>query len=133
MHLIFCIDDRGGLSFCGRRLSRDREAVAHMLRMTAGSHLWIHPDSGDLFPAEGVVADPDYLTRAGPEDYCFVEKGPFPQVWKDLKSVTLYHWNRAYPSTEHFPRKLLENRKPVSTEEFPGYSHEKITMERFVP
>jgi len=101
--------------------------------MTADKKLWIHPYSSKLFPAERVCEDAEYLDKAGPEDYCFAEKGPFPKVWVNVKSVTLYHWNRTYPSTERFPRSVLETMQLVSTEEFPGYSHEKITVERYNP
>lgn len=132
MHLIFCVDDRDGLSFCGRRLSQDREVTAHILSRTADTNLWILPYSAKLFPAGSMIADPDYLSKAEMGDYCFVEKGPLPNVWENVESVTLYHWNRAYPSTERFPRELLEVMTLEVTEEFPGYSHETITMERFV-
>lgn len=132
MHLIFCVDEGNGLSFCGRRLSQDRTLIQHMLRLTAGSCLWVHPYSEKLFPEGSVHVDQDYIGHAKADDYCFVEKGPFPATWDDIHSVTLYHWNRAYPSTERFPRSLLENMHLEFTEEFPGNSHENITMERFV-
>jgi hypothetical protein len=133
MHLIFCIDERDGLSFCGRRLSQDRELVSHMLNLTSGSQLWIHPYSSKLFPEGTVLADEDYLSKANAGDYCWIEKGPFPKVWQSVESVTLYHWNRAYPSTERFPRSLLKNMYIETTEDFSGNSHENIIMERFVP
>ena len=133
MHLIVCVDERYGLSFCGKRLSRDQELTAHMLRMTSESKLWVHPYSASLFPADYVCVDVDYFDKAGPDDYCFVEKGPFPQAWDDVKSVILYRWNRAYPSTEKLACELFETMKLVSTEEFTGKSHEKITMERYIP
>lgn len=132
MHLIFCIDDRDGISFCGRRLSQDRELVDHMLQITADHRLWMSPYSSKLFPVGRVIADPAYLARAEIGDYCFVEKGPLPKTWENVESVTLYHWNRAYPSTERFPRDILEGMLLDATEEFPGHSHETITMERFV-
>ena len=50
MHLIFCVDDDYGLSFCGRRLSRDREVYAHMLKISHGHTLWVAPESTGLFP-----------------------------------------------------------------------------------
>lgn len=130
MHLIFCVDDRDGLSFCGRRLSRDREVTAHMLRLTADSSLLVHPYSASLFPEGSVVVDEEYLSKAGKDDFCFVEKGSVPE---SAESVTLYLWNRAYPSTERFPRELLDSMKLAFTEEFSGFSHEKITMERYIP
>lgn len=133
MHLFFCIDERDGLSFCGRRLSQDRELISHMLNLTSGNQLWVHPYSANLFPAGSVLVDVDYLSKADVGAYCLVEKGPFPKVWQSVESVTLYHWNRAYPSTERFPRSLLANMYKEITEDFSGNSHEIITMERFVP
>jgi len=133
MHLIVCIDDKDGLSFCGRRLSRDRVLNTHILQVAEGRNLWMSPYSAQLFPNSSVLADEDYLNKACPGDFCFVEKD-FPlNVWGDLESVTLYHWNRTYPATERFPRKLLESMHLEYSEEFSGYSHEKITMERYVP
>ena len=129
MHLIVCVDDRFGLSFGGRRLSRDREVITHMLHMTRGSKLWVHPYSADLFPTDAVLADADYLEKADADDYCFLEKGGIPQ---NLQSVILYHWNRTYPATEHFPKEILQTMNRVSQEEIPGYSHEKITVERYI-
>lgn len=133
MHLIFCVDDRDGLSFCGRRLSQDRKIISHMLNLTSGARVWTHPYSAKLFPEGTVLSDDDYLRKAQDGDYCFIEKGPFPTTWQSVESVILYHWNRAYPSTERFPRSLVAELHKESIEEFPGNSHEKITMERFVP
>ena len=132
MHLIFCVDERDGLSFCGRRLSQDRELILHILSRISHNKIWIHPYSAKLFPEDAALCDPDYMDKAGKNDYCFVEKGPFPAQWTGVDSVTLYHWNRAYPSTERFPRTLLDNMHLDVVEEFSGNSHEKITMERFV-
>lgn len=133
MHLIFCVDERDGLSFCGRRLSQDRVLNAHILQVTEGRKLWMSPYSAKLFPDGAVLVDADYLSKAQVGDYCLVEKGPFPKVWQSVESVILYHWNRAYPATERFPRSLLENMRKEIIEEFSGNSHEKITMERYVP
>lgn len=132
MHLIVCVDDRDGMSFCGRPLSRDRELNAHMLRLTEGKKLWMSPNTAILFPEGAVFAAEDFLSRASDGDYCFAETA-LPDDTVFPESVTLYHWNRAYPSTVRFPRKLLEGMRLVYTEEFPGNSHETITVERFEP
>jgi len=133
MHLIVCVDDRDGVSFCGRRLSQDRLLIAHLLRLTRDSKLWMSGYSAKLFPNADVLIDQDFLHKAGEGDYCFLETAPFPSNCENLESVILYHWNRAYPSTVRFPRNLLESMHLQSAEEFAGSSHEKITMERFVP
>lgn len=131
MHLILCIDERDGLSFCGRRLSRDSRVIDHMLSLTEGHTLWVHPYSAKLFSQGEVKADELFLSKAGQGDYCFAEITPLLHPTQDLESVTLYHWNRAYPATEKFDRKLLQSFRLTLREEFPGNSHETITMERY--
>ena len=132
MHLICCVDDRDGLSFCGRRLSRDKLLCAHILRLTAGRKLWMSRYSAALFPDGAVLADEDFQIKAGMGDYCFLETAPVLARYEDLESVILYHWNRCYPSTVKFPRKLLDDMRLAETETFTGSSHETITMERYV-
>ena len=131
MHLIVCIDDRDGMAFCGRRLSRDRAVTDHIMHVTAGSKLWMHPASVSLFPDANVQAEPAFLEKAQAGDYCFAETTPLPPDIKNLESVILYRWNRAYPSTLRFPRSLLHAMHLVNTEDFPGNSHEIITMEQY--
>ena len=41
MTLILCVDDRGGLSFNGRRQSQDRRVREDLLTMAAGGALWM--------------------------------------------------------------------------------------------
>lgn len=131
MHLIVCVEDRYGMSFCGRRLSRDRVVTDHILHMVSESKLWIHPESAILFPKEKVQADTDFLKNTKIGDYCFVEVTPLPENIENLESVTLYHWNRAYPSTMKFPQNLLTSMHLICKEDFPGNSHDMITMERY--
>ena len=132
MHLIFCVDEKDGLSFCGRRLSRDREVYAHILRICEGHLLWTAPSSATLFCDGSVVADTDFLMKASQGDYCFVENPLQTEAISGLESVILYHWNRHYPSTEKFSRSLLDGMRLIETVEFPGSSHDNITMERYV-
>lgn len=131
MHLIVCVDDRYGMSFCGRRLSRDKAVSAHILHISAHNELWIHPSSKILFPDLNVKTDPDFLSKAKEGSYCFVETTALPDKMENLESVILYHWNRAYPATVKFPQELLKDMHLAHTEEFPGNSHDKITMERY--
>ena len=131
MHLIFCVDDNYGLSFCKRRLSRDREVYAHMLRISHGHTLWVSPNSATLFPEGTVSVDADFILNASSGDYCFSEAPIAADSVYRLESVILYHWNRLYPSTEKLSTDLFKEMRLVHTEEFIGSSHEKITMERY--
>lgn len=133
MHLIACVDNRFGMSFCGHRQSRDREVIAHILRLAKDSDLWVGPYSQKLFPCDQVCVAKDFQNAAKDGDYCFVEKSVPAEVYEKLESVTLYHWNRNYPSTVKFPMTILASMHRESVEEFAGFSHNIITMERYVP
>lgn len=131
MHLIVCIEEKDGMSFCGRRLSTDREVTAHILQTASGNKLWMNRYSAGLFPEQEIQVDEDFLNKAGQGDYCFLENTSMPADLSNVDSVFVYHWNRRYPSTIKFPRELLNGKELVETVEFPGYSHEKITLERY--
>ena len=132
MHLIVCIDQRDGLSFCGRQLSRDAAVNAHILEQTTGSCLWMTEDSAKRFPdADHIVIHENCQNMAGEGDYCLAELDIEPGVADRLESVFLYNWNRSYPSTVKFPRELLNMMSLEYTEDFPGNSHETITLERY--
>ena len=87
--------------------------------------------SATLFTPADVIVDHDFLNKAANGDYCFLENTPLLDA-TNVESVTLCHWNRHYPATKRFPRALLDGMHLVSTIDFPGKSHEKITIERYV-
>ena len=132
MHLILCVDENDGLSFGGRRLSRDREVIAHILVLCAGEKLWVNSYTGKMFPENTVCIDEAFLENAKPGDFCFVETNPLEPISDKVESVILYKWNRLYPSTVKFPRAILQNMRLEYTEEFVGNSHQLITMERYI-
>ena len=131
MHLIVCIEERDGMSFCGRRLSSDRLVSSHIIKMISGEKLWLSPYSAGLFPEQEVFTAEDFLEKAEAGEYCFVENTPVPTELPGLESVILYNWNRRYPSTMRFPREILDGKELICVEEFSGHSHDKITMERY--
>ena len=130
MHLILCIDQRDGMSFCGRRLSSDIRLTEYILQLAAGSKLWMNEYSANLFPAAVITTDEDFLQKAAEGEYCFAENTPLEGI-TDLEAVTLCHWNRSYPFTQAFPRSLIADMCLTHTEHFHGNSHELITVERY--
>ena len=130
MHLIVCIDEHDGMSFCGKRLSSDRKLTEFILNYTHGAKLWMNAYTAKLFTGEAVIADEDFLEKAGPGEYCFVENRSLDER-KVPESVTLFRWNRVYPSTLKFPRSLLADMHLDYSVDFPGNSHDKITVERY--
>ena len=67
MTLILCVDDRGGLSFNGRRQSQDRRVREDLLTMAAGGALWMDDYSRRQFTepeAAAIRVDWDPAARA---------------------------------------------------------------------
>lgn len=130
MHLIVCVDERDGVHFAGKRLSSDKELCKFLLQYTQGSTLWMNSYSAKLFAGMEIIVEEAILEKTPEGAYCFLENLPLSQM-TNLESITLCHWNRRYPSTEKFPRTLLSGMHLESSYDFPGNSHEKITVERY--
>ena len=128
MHLILCVDDRNGLCFGGRRQSQDRLLREDLLSMTRGVPLWMAPYSARQFESlpENVRVAENFMEEAGAGEYCFCEL-QLPQ--SNVESITVYRWNRHYPSDLALPDSWLQCRSLTERKEFPGSSHEIITRE----
>jgi hypothetical protein len=133
MHLIVCVDERAGMSFGGRRQSRDRALCEDMVALAEGRTLWMDPRSARLFEGLGgeIAASGEFARNAGAGECCFVEFEPVGELAERADTIVLYHWNRHYPSDLKFDVPL-ENRKLRGVTEFAGTSHEKITREVYV-
>ena len=127
MTLILCIDDKKGMTFGGKRQSRDSAVTERILSLTDGKRLVLSPYSAPLFPdkKELVVAeDPAEAGKA--DDFLFIENTSLPE--KAPERIILFHWNRRYPATSFFT--LSTDGYALSeTREFKGSSHDCITEE----
>ena len=128
MRLIVCLDDKNGMAFNHRRQSRDRIVTAKIEELVKGSTLQFSPYSAKLFPPGGFEPSENYLLRAGEDDFCFVELEDVTPYERQIKEITVFHWNRTYPADLKFQIDLTQWSLEW-TVEFPGNSHEKITME----
>lgn len=128
MIYVYCIDDRNGLTFFGKRQSRDSVLIQRLVSLAEGKRIFIHPFSQKLFEGYSVVCDENFLSMAKAGDYCFIEN-----VDADLsraEEVILYRWNRHYPSDRKLDVAAIEKGyRLFQTSEFVGKSHEKITEE----
>lgn len=133
MIVIAFVDEKGGMMFNRRRQSRDRTTLQRIVDMTAGSTLWLNEYSAPLFAdfaAPQIHEDAQFLDMAGPGDFCFVENVDVSPYLSFVEKIVLFHWNRSYPSDVKFPIKLDSGKWVLrSREDFPGSSHEKITLE----
>ena len=125
MILAVCVDDRLGLSFGGRRQSKE-SAVRNRLWALSGGNLRMSEYSARQFE-EPVYAGADYLSGAKSGDWCFAENGDYERYADCVEQIVLFRWNRHYPCDLffRFPGKWALAR----SEEFSGSSHEKITLE----
>ena len=131
MIIAACVEDRDGMRFNGRRLSRDRAQTADLLALCGGA-LRAAPCSADLFAGQpGVLLSGDFLDRAGPGEVCFVEDRPVGGLADRVEAVVLYRWNRAYPFDMKLDLDLTDFLLEERTE-FPGSSHKTITREYYI-
>ncbi len=125
MILALCADNAFGMSFGGRRQSKDSVIRARLLECSGG-RLRMSDYSARQF-SEPVSSGEDYLSGAVSGDWCFVENGDYVPYADRIEQIVLFRWNRDYPADLYFqfpgPWRLQ------STEDFPGSSHDTITME----
>ena len=132
MTVIVCVDDGGGMSFCGRRVSRDRAVTARILEKTGGRALWMSPYSAKLFDPlpENAHVSEDFLAAAPEDAVCFAETRPLGSAAARAERIVRYLWNRRYPSDVRLDVDVTAAPwRLVSREEFAGHSHERITEE----
>lgn len=129
MIYIVCVDDNFGLSFNGRRQSQDRKLRERILDLSSESVLWLSPYTAKQFTENGSFrVDEDCLSKAGKGEFCFAEDSDFSG--ENCERIILFKWNRLYPADRYFEFDLKSNGfKKVSSTDFEGYSHEKITEE----
>lgn len=132
MKLIVCLDDRDGILFNRRRQSKDSALRCDVLKITAGSRLWMNGYSAEQFQNDNalIYTDERFLDKAEADDYCFVENTDISAYAELVSGVIIYRWNREYPADTRFPVELFRHRwERVSCDGFPGSSHEQITRE----
>lgn len=125
MIVALCVENRMGLQFAGRRLSKDAQ-LRRMLLERSGGKLRMSPYSAKQFESP-VYAGADYLTGASEGEWCFVENDEYLSCAGQIERIVLFHWNRDYPADLFFS--FPGQWHLTGTEDFPGKSHEKITME----
>lgn len=121
--------------FNNRRVSRDRTVTEKILSLTSGSELWRNSFSAGLFPEDAPVrVEEAFLELAQSQAYCFLENVDIRPYLPRVEELILFRWNRRYPFDVSFPfGECFGNWQLVSREDFPGNSHETVTMEVYRP
>ena len=134
MTVFVCIDERGGMTFNGRRQSRDSEVMSDIKKSCEKGLLLASAFSEKMLTAEGLSAKivDDPLSNAGEGDFVFIENLPLIPHLDRIKKLIIYHWNRHYPSDRKLDVDVSSHGfRLISSREFKGSSHEKITREDY--
>jgi len=116
--------------FNHRRLSRDRRVCEKILDYSNEKELWMNAYSRKLFTdltdINSIQVDEKFLDKS--QSICFVENQDIMPYLPKIDTLVLFQWNRDYPADFFFTVDLSQWNL-ISTEDFEGTSHEKITME----
>ena len=116
--------------FNHRRLSRDRRVCEKILDYSNEKELWMNAYSrklfSDLTDINSIQVDEEFLDKS--QSICFVENQDITPYLPKIDTLVLFQWNRDYPADFFFTVDLSQWNL-ISTEDFEGTSHEKITME----
>ena len=132
MTAVVCVDDQGGILFNRRRQSQDRCLQEKLLSLAGDRPLLVSPYTARQFPPEaqgGLQICEDCYEQADPQALCFAEDSRPDLTLPEPSRVILFRWNRVYPADRYFDLAALSAWHLETVEDFPGHSHEKITME----
>ena len=122
MKLIFCIEEKKGYLFFGKRQSKDAALIKWLCNYVGADGLYASTYSAPLF--DGF----DVLREKTDDGYYFVENEDYPK--DNVTELVLCHWNRTYPADKFLdidPEKIglaLSQKHEIA-----GSSHDKITIE----
>ena len=132
MILVICIDENGGMLFNNRRQSQDKVLRERLLSLVKDNKLMMNSFSKNQFTENmaNIVVIDDFLERANPGDFCFVENKDITPYLKYAEQIIVYKWNRVYPFDMRFDISILEDDWQLCSKiDFVGSSHDKITEE----
>ena len=126
MILITCIDNRNGIMFNKRRVSKDTLLIERLKGITKENKIYVSEYSKPLFNGfDNLVLSIENLTN---NDFYFLEDEDYNG---NIDKIIIYKWNRDYPADKYFDIDLLSY-KLISTQDFQGSSHDLITEEIYI-
>lgn len=127
MQVIIPVENRNGMLFNHRRVSRDQKVSERILAYCKEKRLWMNAYSAKLFENNPQIRVSETFLEQK-DAICFVEDQDVTPYLPEIDTIILFHWNRDYPADFFFTVDLSEWNR-IHQEEFAGKSHEKITME----
>ena len=134
MTAVLCLADNNGLSFNGRRVSRDIRVSEDIVERAGAAPLFILPTAAPVF--SGVRAQlglaGEFTADLPQNAVCFFDAAP-PADLALFDRVVLYRWGRDYPADVFFTADLPAlGYRLAETAAFAGNSHPQITREDYV-
>lgn len=126
MILITCIDNRNGIMFNKRRVSKDALLIERLKGITKENKIYVSEYSKPLFDGfDNLVLSIENLTN---NDFYFLEDEDYTG---NIDKIIIYKWNRDYPADKYFDIDL-SSYELISTQDFQGSSHDLITEEIYI-
>lgn len=126
MILITCIDNRKGIMFNKRRVSKDALLIERLKGITKENKIYVSEYSKLLFDGfDNLVLSIENLTN---NDFYFLEDEDYNG---NIDKIIIYKWNRDYPADKYFDIDL-SSYELISTQDFQGSSHDLITEEIYI-
>lgn len=131
MVLVFTLDDDNGTRLANRRQSSDR-VVGEKIAAMAGEHLHMMQSSISFFKNNDMTGVPYTICSDIwnlPHNAVFFAEEVLPcEIMNAAEKIYVFRWNRRYPSLVQ-DRINLNGYTKTILEEFPGHSHQNITLE----
>ena len=132
MTAFICVANNNGILFNKRRVSKDKFVISDIAKETGDGFLYVSLYSAPLFDESDVsaIATSEPHKSADKDDFIFAEEIS-PSAYEPLLDrLVIYKWNRDYPADFFLDFSPTEKGfKLVSSIDFKGNSHEKITKE----
>lgn len=126
--LIIALEDKGGYLFNGRRLSSDKNLITDILNDFPDKEIFMDEKSIPLFEEKyNSVSHLAALDDLNTGCVFFAEFDLPESIIDIVDTIVIYKWNRRYPADKFFDKEILSDFNLISTYDFPGNSHEKLT------
>lgn len=133
MNIIVCLDDKNGMLFNKRRQSQDRILRNNIKNTVKNKKLFMNEYSYKLFndiDTGNIEVSENFLDKCTSDNFCLVEDKSLKYYKNKISTLIIYRWNRIYPADLHFDIDVNSSSwQLISSEDFSGSSHEKITKE----
>ena len=131
--VVLCLDDKGGMTFFGKRQSRDRQLISELCDSTEGA-IYVNGFSSFIFAGheDRIALSQSPLEECPDGGVVFVENLALSPYFDAIDRIILYKWNTTYPADKRIDISF-EGFRVESKKEFSGSSHEKktkLTMRR---